>query len=154
MTFTNRKPKSIFKYNGYPFGSSADPFSKRPGASGLRGFVKLFIGKVCVNLSLFFWRCSGCNLLLWNLWSLEQTYSWNLPNNSQQRTKGAPQEATNRSNAGTPKRVRKTGRETNVPPLETITQRAPKWDPTSDKLAYFVLICFHGFVPHHLLDSF
>ena len=69
-----------YSINCYPFGSSADPISKIPGASDLRGFVKQLklhmtylnwlSTKFFMNPCLFVWRFGWCNLLLWNLWIL------------------------------------------------------------------------------------
>ena len=53
----------------------------------------LIIGKVVLDPCLIFWRCGWCQLLLGNLWILEQTCSRNLSTSRHNGTKRAPRDA-------------------------------------------------------------
>ena len=118
-------------------------------------FLKGVVGAICLR---------SIEMLLWNLWNLEQTCSQILPTSEEHRTNGAPGEAKI-GPRGTPKSFRQTGRtKKHATPLKYLTNGS-KMGPPNRKVCSIindlfedspesVLICFFDVFFDSSLDSF
>ena len=112
----------------------------------------LVVSEICLNPCLFFLGCGLCNLLLWNLWSLEQICYQQLPTNRQNRTKGVPGEAKI-GPRWYPPEVSKASLERNRKKHDPPRTHGSNMGTQILKFGVFSMISFAVF-PHHLFDVF